>query len=194
VIIGLTGGIGSGKSLVAEYLAGLLDFAVLNADLLCRNQLQPQMPGWQAIKDQWGSRFIDLTGNIDRPVLRKALFTDARVRHSVEQILHPLVRQEISKKRSAAADVIVEVPLLFEVGWQEDFDWIVVVYAANECCLQRIVNRDRISMEEARLAVSVQMSLADKALWADSVIENSGSLAQTILQIYHLAHVLKRLS
>lgn len=194
MIVGVTGGMGAGKSFVARLLGRLLRVDVLDADILCSNLLQPHMPGWQGVRERWGSRFIDLAGNIDRPGLRKALFEDPGLRQGVEQILHPLVRQEIksrsAEKRSHLAGMVVEVPLLFEVGWQDDFDWIVVVYAEHECCVQRIVRRDRVSMDEGRGAISTQISLAEKALLADSVIENSGPLALTILQVYHLAHLL----
>ncbi len=197
MIIGLTGGIGAGKSAVAAILAKLLGFDLLDADVLCRNLLQQNMPGWQGIQEKWGPRFFDPAGSIDRAALRKALFADPVVRHGVEQIMHPLVRQEIIvravEKRSASAGLVVEVPLLFEVGWQDDFDWIVVVYAENERCVQRIIRRDRVCLEEARGAVSAQIPLEDKALWADSVIENSGPFARTILQVCHLVHYFKML-
>lgn len=194
MIIGVTGGMGSGKSLVAGLLGRLLGADVLNADILCRDLLQMQMPGWQGIQERWGSRFLDLTGNIDRTVLRKVLFTEPEVRRGVEQILHPLVRQEVisraAEKRVSLEGMVVEVPLLFEVGWQNDFDWIVVVYSEHECCVQRIVRRDRVSQIEGRIAICAQISLEEKVLQADSVIENSGPLALTILQVYHLAHLL----
>lgn len=186
---------GAGKSLVAGILARQLGYELLDADILCRDLLQQNMPGWQGVQQKWGSRFFDLSANIDRPALRKALFADPAVRRGVESILHPLVRQEIivraGQKRSAPAGLVVEVPLLFEVGWQDDFDWIVVVYAQNERCAQRIVRRDRVSLDEAWAAVSAQIPLEKKALQADSVIENSGPLVQAILQVYHLARFLK---
>lgn len=197
MIIGLTGGMGAGKSLVAGLLAKLLGVEVLDTDVLCRNLLQQNMPGWQGVQEKWGPRFFDLAGKIDRPVLRKALFTDPVVRQGVEQILHPLVRQEVfiraAEKETVLSGLVVEVPLLFEVGWQDDFDWIVVVYAENERCVQRIVRRDRVSLEEARRSVSAQIPLEKKALQADSVIENSGPFVLTILQVYHLARFIKKM-
>lgn len=194
MIIGVTGGMGAGKSLVSELLGRLLAVEVFNADILCRNLLHPHMPGWQGIQEVWGARFMDSAGNINRSALRKALFTDVKVRKVVEQLLHPLVRKEIvrraAEKRSMSAGMLVEVPLLFEVGWQDDFDWIVVVYAGRDCCLKRIVNRDLVTMDEGKNAINAQIALEDKALMADSVIENSGPLALTIFQTYHLARML----
>jgi len=194
VIIGVTGGMGAGKSSVAGLLGKILKFDVLSADILCRSLLQQNMPGWHGIREKWGDRFFDQSGNIDRPVLRQALFVDPVIRQGVERVLHPFVRQEImsrvAEKRSSHAGMVVEVPLLFEVGWQDDFDWIVVVYAETECCVQRIVRRDLVTMEAGRIAMGAQISLNEKALRADSVIENSGPFALTILQIYHLARFL----
>jgi len=194
VIIGVTGGMGAGKSIAAGLLGKLLEYDVLDADILCRNLLQPNMPGWQGVQEKWGAYFFDLSGNIDRPALRKALFADPVVRQGVERILHPLVRQELmrraAEKRLNQTGLVIEVPLLFEAGWQDDFDWIVVIYAGAACCVDRIVRRDRVNPEAGRTAMSTQVPLEEKALRADSVIENSGPLALTILQIYHLAHFL----
>jgi dephospho-CoA kinase len=197
MIIGVTGGMGAGKSFVTGILARSLQLEVLDADILCRNLLQPEMPGWLGIHEKWGTRFFDPAGNIDRPVLRNTLFTDMAVRHGVEQILHPLVRGEILRqaagKKACRSGMVVEVPLLFEVGWQADFEWVVVVYADRESCLQRIVRRDRVSSAEAIKAVSSQIPLWEKALCANSVIENSGPLALTILQVCHLSSILEEL-
>ena len=194
MIIGVTGGMGAGKSSVSALLGKILLFDILSADILCRNLLQHNMPGWHGIREKWGDRFFDQDGNIDRPALRQALFADPVIRQGVERVLHPLVRQEImirvAEKRSSHAGMVIEVPLLFEVGWQDDFDWIVVVYAETECCVQRIVRRDLVTMEAGRIAMGAQISLNEKALRADSVIENSGPFALTILQIYHLARFL----
>jgi len=185
---------GAGKSSVAGLLGKILKFDVLSADILCRNLLQQNMPGWHGIREKWGDRFFDQNGNIDRPALRQALFADPVIRQGVEGVLHPLVRQEImsrvAERRLSHAGMVIEVPLLFEVGWQDDFDWIMVVYAEPECCVQRIVRRDLVTMEAGRIAMGAQISLDEKVLRADSVIDNSGPFALTILQVYHLARFL----
>lgn len=194
MIIGVTGGMGAGKSSVAGLLGKILKFDVLSADILCRNLLQQNMPGWHGIREKWGDRFFDQNGNIDRPALRQALFADPVIRQGVEGVLHLLVRQEImsrvAERRLSRAGMVIEVPLLFEVGWQDDFDWIMVVYAEPECCVQRIVRRDLVTMEAGRIAMGAQISLDEKVLRADSVIDNSGPFALTILQVYHLARFL----
>lgn len=196
MIVGVTGGMGSGKSLVARYLGKLLAIPVVDADSVCRSLLEPQKLGWQGMQHHFGNRFFDLSGHLDRTALRQTLFADSEVRRIVEQILHPLVRQEIHalsrQSQSAGAgqvSLLAEVPLLFEVGWQDDFDWVVVVYADNACCARRIMRRDGVSLDEALLSLQIQLPLFDKAWRADSVIENSGSLTQTLLQLHHLAHL-----
>ena len=194
MIVGVTGGIGAGKSFVAGLLGRLLKYDVIDADSICRNLMQQEMPGWLRIKEHWGDYFFDQHGNVDRPALRNALFADPLVRQAVERLLHPLVRQEIlsrvTEKRSCFAGMVVEVPLLFEVGWQLDFDWIVVVYAESDCCVQRVVRRDLVSLDAGMAAVRAQIPLEEKAMRADSVIENSGPLALTILQVFHLVRFL----
>jgi len=191
VIAGVTGGMGAGKSFVSGLLGKLLGVEVFDADTLCLQLMQPNMPGWQGVKDKWGNRFINFTGHIDRAALRKALFADSEVRYNVEQLLHPLVREEILRlaveKKKQRQGMVVEVPLLFEVGWQDDFDVVVVVYAEQESCLKRIVTRDQVTLEDGKAAINTQMTMEEKALMADSVIENSGPLALTILQVHHLA-------
>jgi dephospho-CoA kinase len=158
--------------------------------------LEPQKLGWQGVRQHFGNRFFDLSGFVDRSVLRQTLFADPEVRRIVEQILHPLVRQEIHalsrQSLSAGAgqvSLLAEVPLLFEVGWQDDFDWVVVVYADNGCCARRIMRRDGVSLDEACQSLLIQFPLIEKAWLADSVIDNSGPLAQTLLQLHHLAQL-----
>lgn len=195
-MIGVTGGMGSGKSFVSGLLGRLLGVQVLDADTLCRHLLQPNMPGWQGVKDLWGGCFINPEGNIDRAALRKALFADAEVRCSLEQLLHPLVREEILRisreRKNQRLGMVVEVPLLFEVGWQDDFDLIVAVYARPDSCQNRIVHRDQVTLEEAREAMKAQKPLDEKALLADCVIDNSGPLTWTIFQVHHAARLLSR--
>lgn len=195
MIIGVTGGMGAGKSFVSNQLGRRLGLEVLDADRLCRQQLQPNMPGWWEVWEKWGARFIDSSGKIDRFALRQALFADLRVRQAVERILHPLVRAEIARRAAernvVSTGLLVEVPLLFEVGWEDDFDWIVVVYAKPDRCLQRIVRRDQVSIDEGERAIKAQIPLEEKVVRGDSVIDNSGPPAWALLQIQHLARVLE---
>ncbi len=116
---------------------------------------------------------------------------------SRERILHPLVRQEIGditeKKSVRGEDLLVEVPLMFEVGWQDDFDRTVLIYASREICLERIMIRDQASRIDGEKVLDAQMDIGQKVWLADSVIDNSGSWPWTVLQMYHLKRILRRL-
>ena len=196
MIIAVTGGIATGKSTVSRLLGRCLGADVLDADLLCRDLLIKGNPGWRSVQQVWGERFMDPQGEIDRILLRNTIFADGKVRRELEQILHPLVRVEVNtaghRKRQAGEDLLVEVPLLFEVGWQDDFDWTVTIFASANRCVQRIVARDKVTEEDAGRILAAQMPSICKALLADSVIDNSGFFLNTCLQVYHLAGYLRK--
>lgn len=188
--IALTGGIGSGKSCVAGILGNALGFPVVSTDLICRSLMEPEAEAWKAMRGKWPETFFHPDGAINRPFLRDTVFRDADLRRALEDILHPLVRQAV-KKRMVEADkagegLIVEVPLLFEVGWQADFDCTVAVYASRAICLQRIARRDAVSIEQAQEVLAAQMDPDLKAAKADYVVNNSGLWVQTAQQVYRL--------
>lgn len=192
--IALTGGIGSGKSCVAGILGNALMVSVVSTDAICRNLLQPDALAWQAVRQIWQERFLCADGAINRPLLREAVFKDSDLRQALENILHPLVRSEVKMRLSAAEKagegLIVEVPLLFEVGWHADFDCTIAVYAPQEICLQRITSRDAVDIEQAREILAAQMDPDLKAAKSDFVINNSGLWVQTAQQVYRLARQL----
>lgn len=193
--IAITGGIATGKSTVARLLGDCLSAQVLDADKICRDLLAQGQAGWQQVSQVWGKRFMDACGKIDRVLLRKAIFADKNIRLQLEGILHPLARAEIisiaRQKERRGEDLLVEVPLLFEVGWRQDFEWVVTIFATEKRCLQRIVTRDKVTRQEAEKVLAAQMPVACKALLADSVIDNSGHFALTCLQVYRLAGYLR---
>lgn len=196
-IIGLTGGIASGKSSVAVFLTETFKAETIDADLVCRQLLEPQAAGWLALEGKFGNRFFNRDRTVDRPLLRRALFDSAGLRHEIDALLHPLAREEIRQRiraRSAAASgglrLLVEVPLLYEARWENDFDAIVVVYASNAACRKRLMNRDGVTGPEAENALAAQLPLADKARRADHVVDNSGAWWETSLQLLRLGKVL----
>lgn len=197
-VVAITGGMGSGKSSVAAYLCELGGAKGLNADTICRQLLEPGAAGWSAMRKVFGDRFFLADQHIDRPQLRKVLFEDCEFRHELDAILHPLARneifsclkEEIGRVPSAQARFVVEVPLLYEAGWEHDFSQVVVAYADEKSCLRRIMLRDRISEAEAQKSIAAQMPLSHKALLADHVIDNSGPWPDTCLQIVHLRNFL----
>ena len=195
--IGLTGGIASGKRSVSKLLAKQLGCVHIDADEICRQLLEPQEEGWRELNRIFGSRYLAADGKINRPFLRKDLFENEKFRKKINDIIHPLVKRRILAEMdhiigsSGDARVLVEVPLLFEVHWEELFDVIVVVYAAYEKCLNRLMKRDGIEKAEAVKELESQLSMTEKAMRADHVIDNNGSLPDTNTQVEHLAELLK---
>lgn len=192
--VAVTGGIGSGKSRVAAILAGLLQAELFSADRVCHQLLEPGASGWRGIVAAWGERYLAADRTLNRPALRTDVFRDAALRRQLEAILHPLIRNTL-KNSMAAVDInggtcIVEVPLLFEVGWQDDFDAVVAVYAPAPVCIARIVDRDGIAPEEAGRILGAQMSPEEKAGLAGHVIDNSGLWSLTYLQAARLARLI----
>ena len=197
-VVAVTGGMGSGKSSVAAYLCEIGGAMGLSADALCRQLLEPGAAGWLAVRTAFGERFFLADQRIDRPLLRTVLFEDREFRQRLDALLHPLVRDEIAgclERESCHTSgkqtrFVVEVPLLYEAGWEHDFSQVVVAYADEKTCLRRLMLRDRISEAAAAQAMETQMPLADKARLADYVIDNSGPWPDTCLQVEHLRNLL----
>lgn len=190
--VGLTGGIGSGKSSVARFCRQQFGVEYIDADLICRDLLVPDALGWQAFVAAFGTDYLDSEQKIDRQRLREAIFRDHLLRQRLNEIIHPLARNEIIQRLSltAAERCLVEVPLLYEAGWEEDFSSVIVVYASENCCLERLMQRDHLTREAAMEAVGAQMPLAEKAQRADHVIDNSGAWSDTCRQLLQLAKLL----
>ena len=196
MMIGITGTIGSGKSVVVNMLSELLAAPVFSSDEICRHLLEKDEAGYERMREIWGDRYLNDSGEVDRPLLRKAVFADHRVRRELEDILHPLVRGKlIEAKRTGASETIqlAEVPLLFESGWQDDFDYIVCVTADPDIALQRVVDRDSAELAEVEEIFRIQLEGAFKAERSDWVIDNSGTLKETMVQVKRLAAELREL-
>ncbi|WP_339136995.1 MAG: dephospho-CoA kinase [Candidatus Electrothrix sp. GW3-4] len=186
-VIGITGGIGSGKSRVCSFLAEKYNLPLINLDRVCRDLLQPQEAGWQALRVLLPSVYFSKNEELDRQRLRQRLFTDSVLRSQVDRILHPLACQEMKKQLSSfSGPVLAEIPLLFEAGWQESVDLILVVYADTAVRLQRIMQRDQVSKEQAQQAIAAQQSLREKAAAANHVLDNSGPWEHTCSQVQNL--------
>ena len=192
LVLGITGGIGSGKSAVSRLLASYCLAPLIDLDQCCRILLEPEQPGWHALKRRFGDYFFNEQGMINRPKLREALFTDQDLRHEVDILLHPLA-QAVMRAELARNDVpllCVEVPLLYEAGWQSEVDAVLVVYArlGVRCC--RIMQRDGVTRRQATQAMSAQLSLEEKARLADYVVNNSGLWRATRDQVIALGKLL----
>ncbi len=189
LVVGLTGGIGAGKSRVGRYLARLHSWPRIDVDDLCRQLVEPGQEGLTALRAGFGDRFVDDRGRLDRPALRQALFADPELRARVEAVLHPLARTALRREldRLARGVAVVEVPLLFEAGWQGEVDRVVTVWARPRIQRQRLAARDSLNGDQCCQAIAAQMDPQAKARAADHVIDNSGPWADTCLQIRHLA-------
>jgi dephospho-CoA kinase len=164
----------------------------IDIDEVCRQLLARDMPAWHSLRVLLPSMFFTAGGDLDRRRLRAALFADAELRRQVNGLIHPLAQDRLLALAGqiAASMILVDVPLLFEAGWQDRFDHCVVVYADPGTCCRRLIARDRITPEEAGRSMAAQMPLAEKALLAGHVIDNSGCWLFARLQVMHLARLL----
>ena len=186
--VGLTGGIASGKSTVAEAFARL-GAKVLDADKVAREVVLPGQPAWRKLQQAFGPEFFLPDGEVNRSKLRRLVFADPEERSKLNAIVHPEVMKEINCRfeqlTTSAPDavVVVDVPLLLEVGVAHRFDRVIVVYVTKSIQIERLRQRDGLSLEEARRALSTQMVLNKKVEQADYVIDNSGTRAETQAQV-----------
>jgi dephospho-CoA kinase len=188
VKVGLTGGIASGKSTVSEAFARL-GAKVLDADEVAREVVLPGKPAWTKLRHTFGPEFFHPDGEVNRNKLRRLVFADPEQRSRLNAIVHPEVMREIDfrfEQLTSSAEhavVLVDIPLLMEVGVAHRFDKVVVVYANESVQVMRLMQRDGLSREEARQALSVQIDLREKAKKADFVIDNSGTAGKTQAQV-----------
>lgn len=197
-IIGLTGGIASGKSTVANMLvkhgAHLVD-----ADIMARRAVAPGSPALDQIKETFGEKVIAADGALDRAELRKVAFNDEEARAKLNEIVHPevakLIGEELVRIERDHPDAVavVDVPLLFESGWQKLFAATVVVSVDEKTQIQRLMARDNASLVEARHALATQMPLAQKRAMANFFIDNSGSVEETREKVAKLWEGIKAL-
>lgn len=186
-LVGLTGGIASGKSTVAKILERL-GAAVINADALSREVVEPGKDAWKEIIDAFGAGVLQPDQTLDRQKLRTVIFNDSDGRKKLEAIIHPRVRalaeEKIREHAVAGYSIIVyEVPLLFEGNLHEWLRPVILVACDVDTQRARLQERDRLTQTEAQKHIDAQMSLEEKRRLADYVIENNGSLADLEQQV-----------
>lgn len=174
--VGLTGGIASGKSTVAQRLVehGAL---LVDADLLAREVVAPGTPGLAAVVARFGSHVLAGDGSLDRPALGRLVFADPVARRDLESIIHPAVRARAAELEASAPDgsvVVQMIPLLVETGQAAAFDLVVVVDVPAEVQTQRLIERDGLTPAEAAARLAAQAGRAQRLAAADAVIDNSG--------------------
>jgi dephospho-CoA kinase len=184
VRVGLTGGIASGKSLVAAELAAR-GATIIDADVLAREVVEPGTPALAAIIERFGADVVQ-DGQLDRARLAQIVFADPLARRDLERIVHPAVRARAAELERAAGDAAVVVhviPLLIETGQQENFDLVVTVDADHETQVQRLMARNGFTRAEAEARIAAQASREERTLVADVVLDNTGSVTQLREQI-----------
>lgn len=184
-VVGLTGGIGSGKTAVANDL-GRLGAALVDTDLIAHTLTAPGGAAMAEIAAAFGPSVIAADGSLDRAAMRALAFSDPAARGRLEAILHPLIRSESARQCAAAQApyVVLVVPLLVESGnWRERCDRLCVVDCPESLQIERVRARSALPEAQIRAIMAAQASRAERLAAADDVIDNSGSLAELAPQI-----------
>ena len=192
--VGLTGGIGSGKSTVSRRLAEL-GAIVIDSDVLARDVVKPGTPGYDAVVAAFGPGMVGPDGALDRPQLARLVFADRDRLAVLNGIVHPLVRARADAIAAAAPDgavVVQDVPLLVETGLADAFDVVVVVDAPEEDRVSRMVQDRAMSAEQVRERIAVQADRRERLAAADFVLDNSGTRAALLAQVDRLWWDLRR--
>ncbi len=185
--IGLTGGIASGKSTVAE-LFHEQGAAIIDTDVIAREVVQPGSSALAKIRKQFGERVIGGDGSLDRPAMRSIVFSDDAKRRALEAILHPRIQAE-TMRQSAAAEgpyQMIVVPLLVESPLRHNMDRILVVDCDPAIQLQRLLERDAQDEQQAHRMIAAQASRDERLAIADDIVDNSGQLDATREQVARL--------
>ncbi|MGY1803980.1 dephospho-CoA kinase [Blastococcus sp. SYSU D00922] len=182
--IGLTGGIGSGKSTVSALLADR-GAVVVDADRIAREVVEPGTPGLAQVVEAFGDRILTAEGALDRPALAAVVFSDPAARSRLDGIVHPLVRARTAQLVAEAPEdavLVNDVPLLVETGQAGSYDLVLVVEADPEIRVRRLVGRG-LTEEDARARIAAQASDEQRRAVADVVLDNSGTPEQLADQV-----------
>ena len=193
--IGLTGGIASGKSVVADMFAEL-GVPVIDTDLIARDVVQPGQPALDEIRERFGETMIDKAGSLDRAALRKHIFSDDEARLDLEAILHPRIGAETRRQAAAAGGdyQLIVVPLLVGSPLVQFVDRVLVVDCQEDTQIKRLLERDAESVEQAERILAAQSSREERLAIADDVVNNDHSLNHVRDQVIDLDRKYKRLT
>ena len=184
-VVGLTGGIGSGKTAVADAFAAL-GVEIVDADALAHRLSGASEPGFAAIRVAFGDAIVGADGELDRAALRRLVFADVAARRRLEAILHPLIRAEAERQVRGwrGAYGIVVVPLLLEhEGLRSIIDRILVVDCPEEEQVRRVVARSGLNVKEVRAIMATQLDRARRRASADDILDNSGTISAIAPQV-----------
>jgi dephospho-CoA kinase len=196
LLVGLTGGIGSGKSTVARLLEEQ-GAVVLDADALARSAVEPGTPGHDLVVERFGANILAPGGDIDREALASIVFADPASRRDLEEIVHPEVRRLFAEGCERYQDtdriVVFSAPLLVETGMHTAFDVLLVVSASVDTQVERLMHDRGMGEDRVRARIAAQLPLEDKAAVADILIDNEGSREDLERQVARIwAHLAER--
>lgn len=184
-VIGLTGGIASGKTIISDYLVSQ-GFHVIDADLIAREVVAPGSPGLSAVREKFGDHLVLPDGRLNRKMLGETVFSDANALASLNQLLHPFIQVCIQEALDALPEsglAFLVVPLLYETNDQALCDEVWLVMAPMDARLQRLMQRDKLTREEAEARIATQMTDEEKLKHRPVVFCNNGSVADLIRQV-----------
>ncbi|HDX9576856.1 TPA: dephospho-CoA kinase [Bacillus pseudomycoides] len=192
VVIGLTGGIASGKSTVSKMFQGF-HIPVIDADIIAREVVEPGKEAYNKLVEVFGQEVLEENGELNRPKLGSIVFRNEEKRLLLNNIVHPAVRKEMNAQKDRyikenVQAVVLDIPLLFESKLTSLVDQILLVYVDNETQITRLMDRNNFTEEEAKVRIASQMPLQEKIALADKVINNNGTVEETKVQ---LSNVLK---
>jgi dephospho-CoA kinase len=185
--VALTGGIATGKTTVANKFREL-GAIILDADEYARRVVEPGTGSCSALLNLIGAQYFNRDGTLKRRKLRRRIIEEPALRERINSILHPYIMEEMraewekQKKLHRQTVVIFDIPLLFEGGFDKEFDLIILVYSTPEVQVQRLIHRDKLSPAEARHTLSMQFPIDSKKAHSDYIIENSGDIELTLRQ------------
>ncbi len=193
--IGLTGGIGSGKSIACQYFESL-GVPVCDADEIAHQLTQPDHPVIKQIVSLFGKQIIDCNGALIRSRIRELAFSQPQLLVQLEELLHPLIREKIDAwvREQHHHYIILSIPLLFEKGWQHQLDRTLVIDTSPEIQMIRAIQRDHATKQTIQAIIDKQIDRETRLTLADDIVENSGtinSLQQQLLKLHQFYICLK---
>lgn len=192
LVIGLTGSIASGKSTVSR-MFDEWEIPVIDADQISRDVVRPGEPAYEDIVHVFGKDVLFEDGTLDRKKLGKVIFSSKERRKELNDIVHPRVREEMIRRRESYKEedykaVVLDIPLLYESGLTDYVERVLVVAVDEETQLQRLMERDGSSREDARERITSQIPVSRKAEMADAVIDNNGTEEESFRQLRDILH------
>jgi dephospho-CoA kinase len=186
MIIGLTGSIASGKSTIAEMIQAY-EIPIVDGDVIARQVVEKGSPTLQKIVEAFGAIVLTEDGELNRPKLGEMIFSNEAKRQQLNSIIHPAIREEMLRQRDAyvaqGKHVVMDIPLLFESKLQHFVEKILVVTVSLEVQLERLMQRNNLTEEEAKMRIASQLPLSEKEAGADAVIYNNGTIEQSREQL-----------